>query len=105
MLSQSWGVHEVLIAWMRKDTYTYLTPTAANLDNVAKGVVYTGAVADDSTGCQYWTHYSFEKRSLVWAFTHGMSVPGLVIHHILGWLGGLTPEQLIDIDRYEVKCQ
>ena len=69
------------------------------LDGVAKGAVYTGDVADDSNGCQHWTHYTLEKRSFVRALTHVMAVRDLVTHHLLGWLGDLAPEQLTDIDR------
>ena len=65
LLAQSWGVHEVLTAWLMKDAYTYLTPTADILDDVARGAVYTGVVADDNSDCHHWSHYSFKKRSMV----------------------------------------
>ena len=62
--------------------------------------MYTGIVADESCGFQHWSLYGFKKRSVVWAFAHGMSLPDLVTHHILGWLGALAPEQMRDIDCY-----
>ena len=92
MLPQSWELHEVLGEWMREEAFTYLISAVEMLNDVANGSMYTGAVANDSNGCHHWTHYTLEKRSLVWAFTHGISLHNLVIHHILGWRGDLTPK-------------
>ena len=41
----------MLTAWLRKDAYTHFAPTADILNDVARGAVYTGAVADDSSDC------------------------------------------------------
>ena len=71
----------MLAAWLNKKVYTHLAPAADILNGITGGTVYTGVVADDISGCQYWSHYGFKKRSLVWAFTHGMSLPDHVTNH------------------------
>ena len=101
LLSQNWDVNEVFTGWLNERVCTHLAPAADILDGITGGTVYTGVVADESCGFQHWSLYGFnKKRSVVWAFAHGMSLPDLVTHHILGWLGALTPEQMRDIDCY-----